>query len=186
MGESRQVREDPARLIARGGDAVELYFPPLRSKSVALPLAVFGTLAAAVPGAAIAALLPSLVANAGNLLAAVLIASFVLPFVVFGAVLVAVAIYMLANALHVRADASAIETTRLVFGAIVRRRRIARTDIVAIEPQIPTRYQSLFAGEPSYHLYARTADGSRIVVAETLDGEAAMERVKDLIQNPAG
>jgi hypothetical protein len=85
----------------------------------------------------------------------------------------------------VRADRAAIETTRLVFGAIVRRRRIARSDIVSIEPQIPTRYQSLFAAEPSYHLYARTGDGRRIVVAETLDGEAAMERVKNLIENPA-
>jgi hypothetical protein len=185
VGESREVREDPARLIAREGDAVELNFPPLRSMAVALPLALFGGLAAAVPGVAVAALLPTLIANAGNLLAAVLIASFVLPFVVFGALLVVVAIYMLANALHVRADASAIETTRLVFGAIVRRRRVARADIVSIEPQIPTRYQSLFAGAPSYHLYARTGDGRRIVVAETLAGEAAMERIKGLIENPA-
>jgi hypothetical protein len=106
----------------------------------------------------------------------------VLPFVVFGAVLVVVAIYMLANALHVRADGSAIETVRLVFGMVVRRRRIARSDIAAIEAQIPARYQSLFAGTPSYHLYARTADGKRAIVAESLRGEEAMERVKNLIE----
>jgi hypothetical protein len=185
VGESREVRQDSARLIAHGGGAVELYFPPLRSVAVALPLAVFGALAAAVPGLAIAALLPSLVANAGNLLAAVLIASFVLPFILFGAVLLVIAIYMLANALHVRADASGIETTRLVFGAIVRRRRIRRAEIRSIEAQIPTRYQSLFSGPPSYHLYARTADGKRVVVAETIAGEAAMERLKALIEDPA-
>lgn len=166
---------------------MELYFPPLRSKAAAIPLAVFGAIAAAVPSAVIAALLPSLVANAGSLLATVLIASFVLPFVVFGAMLVAIAVYMLANALHVRADASAIETTRLLFGAIVRRRRIARADIQSFESQIPTRFQSLFgSAAPAYHLYARTADGRRVVVAETLAGEEAMERVKALIEDPSG
>jgi hypothetical protein len=164
---------------------VELYFPPLRSPAAAIPLALFGAIAAAVPAAVIAALLPTLVANAGNLLATVLIASFVLPFVVFGAILVAIAVYMLANALHVRADAAGIETTRLVFGAIVKRRRIARAEIRSIEPQIPTRYQSPFGAAPAYHLYARTADGRRVVVAETLRGEEAMERVKALIEDPS-
>ena len=184
MGEGREVRADPARLTAPG--VVELYFPPLRSPSAAIPLALFGAIAAAVPGAVLTALLPTLIADAGRLLATVLIASFVLPFVVFGTLLVAIAIYMLANALHVRADASGIETTRLVFGAIVRRRRIARADIRSIEPQIPTRYQSLFGGAgPTYHLYARTADGRRVVVAETLEGETAMARVKALIEDPA-
>ena len=201
MGESREVREDPARLIAgaagseppdgvgrevrvaRDGGAVELYFPPLRSFSVAIPLAIFGAVAALVPGVVIAVLLPTLVASAGNLLGAVLISGFVLPFVVFGAVLVVVAAYMLANALHVRADSAAIETTRLVFGMVVRRRHIARSDIAAIEAQIPARYQSLFAGAPSYHLYVRTADGKRTIVAESLRGEEAMERVKHIIEN---
>ncbi len=182
MGEGREVREDPARLTGPG--VVELYFPPLRSSAAALPLALFGAIAAGVPGAVIASLLPSLVANAGSLLATVLIASFVLPFVVFGAILVVIAIYMLANALHVRADASGIETTRLVFGAIVRRRRVARSDIQSIEPQLPARYQSLFGTGAAYHLYARTADGRRVVVAETIRGEEAMERVKALIENP--
>lgn len=197
MGESREVREDPARLIAdtasprhagvrivRDGGAVELYFPPLRSFAVAIPLAIFGAIAAVVPGVVIVALLPMLIANAGSLLGAVLISSFVLPFVVFGAVLVVVAIYMLANALHVRVDAEGIATTRLIFGAIVRRRRIARGDVAAVEPQIPARYQSLFKGLPSYHLYARTVDGRRAVVAESLHGEEAMERVRTIIENP--
>jgi hypothetical protein len=182
MGEGGQVRADPARLSAPG--VVELYFPPLRSAAAAIPLALFGAIAAAVPGAVLTSLLPTLVVDAGRLLAMVLIATFVLPFVVFGVVLVVIAIYMLANALHVRADTHAIETTRLVFGAIVRRRRIARADIKSIEPQIPTRYQSLFGSAPAYHLYARTADGRRVIVAETIDGEEAMQRVKALIENP--
>jgi hypothetical protein len=200
VGESREVREDPARLIAdaasaphgsgrgvqiaRDGDAVELYFPPLRSFAVAIPLAIFGAISALVPAVVIAAMLPTLLANAGSLLGAVLISSFVLPFVVFGTALVFVAIYMLANALHVRVDAEEIATTRLVFGAIVRRRRIARSDIAAIEPQIPARYQSLFKALPSYHLYARTGDGKRTIVAESLHGEEAMERVRKILENP--
>ena len=184
MGESREVREDTARLISREGGAVELYFPPLRSIAAAVPLALFGAIAAVVPSAGVALLLPTLVANAGNMLAAVLIASFVLPFTMLGALLVVVAIYMLANALHVRADANAVETTRLVFGAVVRRRRLPRNEIVSIEPQIPARYQNVFGALPAYHLYARTEDGKRVVVAETLHGEASMQRVKALIENP--
>ena len=200
MGESREVREDPARLIAgavppavalgrgvqvwRSADAVELYFPPLRSLAVAVPLALFGVVTMAIPGVAIVALLPSLIANAGSLLGAVLIASFVLPFIAFGASLVLISIYMLANALHVRVDAAGIATTRLVFGAVVRRRHIARAGIATIEAQIPTRYQSLFRAAPSYHLYARTADGKRTIVAETLSGEDVMNAVKALIENP--
>lgn len=164
---------------------MELYFPPLRAPMVAAPLALFGAIAAAVPGIATGALLPSLLLDTGSLLAAILVASFVLPFVVFGGALVVIAIYMVANALHVRADAAAIDTTRYLFGFAVRRRHVGRADIRGIEAQIPSRYQSLFGAVPSYHLYARTNDGRRIVVAETLQGEADMERVKALLEHPA-
>jgi hypothetical protein len=171
--------------IHRSGEIVELYFPPLRSPEAALPLAAFGAIAAALPMVTIAAVLPAIRADAGNLLGAVLIGGFVVPFVAFGALFVALAIYMLVNALHVRADASTIETARLIFGVIVKRQRIDRAQIAAIEPQIASRYQSLFGAAPSYHLIARTTDSKRVVVAETLRGEATMERVKALIENPA-
>jgi hypothetical protein len=177
--ENRKLR------ITRRGEVVELYFPPLRSPEVALPLAAFGAVAAAVPALTIAAVLPAIVGDAGNLLGAVLIAGFVLPFVAFGAVFVALAIYMLVNALYVRADAATIETARVVFGVAVKRHRVQRTGITDIEPQIASRYQSLFGAAPSYHLIARTRDGKRIVVAETLRGEETMQRVKALLDNRA-
>jgi hypothetical protein len=171
--------------ITRTADAVELYFPPLRAPEVALPLAAFGVIAAAMPGIAIIALLPLAVANAGNLLGASLLGGFVVPFVAFGSFIVAVAIYMLANALHVRVSASAIDTARSVFGVVVKRRRLERREIVAVQPEIPSRYQSLFSSTPSYQLVARDSHARRVVVAETLRGEAAMEAIKALIENAA-
>jgi hypothetical protein len=92
---------------------------------------------------------------------------------------------MLANALRVRVSAGAIDTARLVFGVVVRRRRLDRNDIVAVQPEIPSRYQSLFSSVPSYQLVARDKHARRVVVAETLRGEAVMEEVKALIENPA-
>ena len=180
---TREAADERNVRVTRHDDGVELYFPPLRSIEAALPLAAFGAIAAAIPAVAIAALLPSLLANAGTLLGAVLIASFVLPFFAFGAVFVALALYMVANALHVRITASAIDTARILFGVVVRRHHVVRGELTALEPQIASRYQGLFGGPPSYHLVARTSGGRRIVVAETLRGEAAMERVKALVEN---
>ena len=171
--------------ITRSGDAVELYFPPLRSTEVALPLAAFGAIAAALPSVAIAVLLPSVLASSGALLSAVLIAGFLLPFLAFGGVFVALAIYMVANALYVRIDRDRIETARGLFGVVVKRRCVERRDVERIEPQIASRYQSLFGAAPSYHLFARTRDGKRTVVGETLRGEASMARVKALLDGAA-
>jgi hypothetical protein len=172
--------------ITRTADGVELYFPPLRAPEVALPLAAFGVIAAAMPAVAIVALLPVAVTSAGNLLGASLLGGFVVPFVAFGSFIVALAIYMLANALHVRVSASAIDTARIVFGVVVKRRRLDRHEIVAVQPEIPSRYQSLFSSTPSYQLVARDSHARRVVVAETLRGETAMEEIKALIENPAG
>jgi hypothetical protein len=183
--QSRGPRKDAVR-ITRTADGVELYFPPLRAPEVALPLAAFGVIAAAMPAVAIVALLPVALASAGNILGASLLGGFVVPFVAFGSFIVAVAIYMLANALHVHVSASAIDTARTVFGVVVKRRRLDRHEIVAVQPEIPSRYQSLFSSMPSYQLVARDRHARRVVVAETLRGEEAMQEVKALIENPAG
>ena len=166
-------------------EGVELYFPPLRTPEVALPLAVFGVIAAAIPGIAIFALLPGALSDAGSLMSATLIAGFVLPFFAFGAVFVALAFYMVANALLVRVHPEGIETARILFGVVVRRRRIARSDIASLEPEMASRYQSLFSSAPIYQLVARARDRRRIVVGETLRGESAMTRVKALLENPS-
>ena len=173
---SRSVR------ITRTVNSVELYFPPMRMPEVALPLAIFGVIATVLPAVAIAALIPSL-ADATGMVSAVLVASFVLPFALFGAAFVLLALYMLCNALVVRVDLHAIDTARVLFGLVIRRRRMMREDIVAIESEIASRYQSLFSSDPVYQLIARDARRRRVVVAETLKGEALMEELKALIEN---
>src|SRR2546430_10550397 len=102
---------------------------------VAVPLAIFGVIATTLPALTVAALLPSL-AGASGMLSAVLLAAFVLPFGIFGTAFVLLALYMLANALVVRVDSDTIETSRLVFGVVVRRQRIARSELVSLEPEI--------------------------------------------------
>ena len=171
--------------VTRTPGGIELFFPPLRMPEVALPLALFGVIATTLPAFTIAALLPSL-AGATGLVSGVLLAAFVLPIGIFGAAFVLLALYMLTNALRVRADSEVVETARFLFGIVVRRRRIARSNIASLEAEIASRYQSLFSSEPVYQLVARDAARSRrIVVAETLTGNAIMEQVKALIDNPA-
>jgi hypothetical protein len=170
--------------ITHTSRGVELYFPPLRMPEIALPLAMFGIVAVTLPAVSVAALLPSL-AGASGLLSAVLLATFVLPFGAFGAAFVLLAFYMLANALLVRVNSELIETSRLLFGVVLRRHRITRSSLTAIEAQIASRYQSLFSADPVYQLVARGAsEGPRVVVAETLVGEAMMQQVKALIEHP--
>lgn len=170
--------------ITHTTDGVELYFPPLRMPEVALPLGVFGVVAALIPGVAIVALLPHALSDAGSLLSAALIAGFVLPFLLFGIVFVALAFYMVANAFHVRSCSEGIETARILFGVVIRRQRIARNDIASVEPEIASRYQSLFSADPVYRLVARARDARRVVVGETLKGESVMTRVKQLLESP--
>jgi hypothetical protein len=161
---------------------LELYFPPLRMPEVAIPLAFFGLIAIALPGLAIAALLPSLIGATG-MISAVLLAAFVLPFGIFGAAFVLLAIYMLANALVVRFSTEGVDIARLVLGAVVRRRRVALHELNAPQPEITSRYQSLFSSEPVYQLVSREKrTGKRIVLAETLVGEASMLEVKALME----
>lgn len=171
--------------VTRTREGTELYFPPRRMPEVALALGAFGVIGTALTGLTVAALLSAL-ATPATLLMAVLLATFIVPFMVFGVMCIATAIYMVSNALHVRVDAEQIDTVRLVFGVIVKRRRIERSAIAAIEPEIASRYQSVFGATPIYQLVARSADQRRVVVAETLKGDTLMEQIRLLIENPLG
>ena len=116
-------------------------------------------------------------------MSAVLIAAFMAPFAIFGVIFVFLAVYMMCNALCVRIHPGGIDTTRTIFGLAVRRRHIARSELSALEPEISTRHQSLFSSEAVYQLVARDAARTkRVIVGETLKGEALMERVKALIE----
>ncbi len=171
---------------------IELYFPPLRTPAVAGATAAFGVLCIVPSLIATAAFIPADRSDASGILSFVLLVAFSLPFLAFGAVFVAMAAYMLANSLTVKVSASAISTTRYVFGFGLSHREIKRAEIAAIEPEISAKYQSLFDPEPCYRLIARTHTSSpasparRVVVAESLKGEPAMQQVKGVILAHAG
>lgn len=177
--------EDIVR-VTRTREGTELYFPPWRMPDVALALGAFGAIGTALTGLTVAALLPSALAAPGTLVMAILLATFIVPFLAFGVMCILTAIYMVANALQVRIEADRIDTVRTVFGWVVKRRRIERSAIAAIEPEIASRYQSVFSATPIYQLVARSVDRRRVVVAETLKGDALMEQIRLLIEQPIG
>jgi len=179
----------PGRIVRlrRTETGIELYYPPLGLPSVALPLAVFGAIAFALPLAGAVALFPAAIATAHGLLTGVLVGAFVAPFALFGLVLVAQALFMVTSALHVIVDAGGIETRRILFGVIVRRRQVPRERIASIESSIAARHQSLVSSQPVYHLIAYDEDRrTRLVVGESLRGEALMEQVKSTIESALG
>lgn len=173
--------------VREAGGGVDLYYPPLRSAEAAVPLALFGLIAFALPAAGAAALLPSALATPGGTLTAVLVGAFVAPFALFGLALVAQAIYMLAHALEVHVDRGGIRTRQSILGLQLRARGLARADIAAIEPVIVSRHQGVFTREPRYQLVARdAAQRRRVVVGDGLKGAPLMERVRRLIETALG
>jgi hypothetical protein len=168
--------------LTRSNGVVELYFPPLRTPGVAAALGAFGLIATALTAIAIAALLPGTIAHGSGLIDAVLVAGFIVPFAFFGVAFVVLAMYMACNALLVRIDREAIATWRILFGIAIRRSRMAWSEIATIEPRIAARHQSVFSSETIYELVAlNEGHTGRLVVAESLRGEALMEQVRALI-----
>ena len=175
----------PRRLVRmrRTPSGIELYYPPLRTPEVALPLLLFGVLAFALPALGATALLPYALASTAGALTAVLLGVFLVPFAIFGAVLVVQALYMLAHSLRVRIGAEGITAAPFVVGLPLSASHLTRADIAAIEPRIPARHQSLFSSEPIYELVAQNASRTRSVrVATSLRGEALMMRLKIVIE----
>jgi hypothetical protein len=172
--------------VIRTQEGTELYFPKLRMPEVSLALGAFGVIGTALTGLTLLALLPSALATPAGLLTSVLLASFVAPFMLLGLASIFTAIYMVSNTLHVRVTTGSIQTERIIFGAIVKRARVERSAVTAIEPEIASRYQNIFSSTPVYQLIATSAGGGRIVVAETLKGDAVMHYVQRLIENPSG
>jgi hypothetical protein len=173
--------------VTRDAAGIELYFPPLRLPAVALQLGAFGLVSTALAGLALAVLLPPSLEDTAALMAAVLLAIFLGPFAAFGLALFGIALYMGANALRVCIRSGWIETERTLLGAVVGRRRMRTADVASVEAWITARHQSVFSSEPVYQLVAvDRVRRRRVVVAESLKGDAIMDAVKALIETAAG
>lgn len=174
--------------VSQRPDGIELYFPPLRAPGIAAMLGLFGVACMVLPLLAVSSLLAAGGSAVHGLLAIALVSSFVAPFPVFGAVFVALAVYLLANSLTVTVSPSAIRTVRRVFGLKLGERELKRPEIASLEAQTAAKYQNLLGAEPNFRLVARhaTLRKNNLVVAENLQGEPMTARVQALIAHHAG
>jgi hypothetical protein len=183
--------------LTRFPQGIELYFPPLRTPGAALALALFGV-ACFIPGffAAIA-VTPLAESGPAGVLAIWLMSIFILPFIAFGVLFLALAVYQVANSLAVRVTEAEIRSLRRVFGIALRERRIANADIAALDAVTILRHRRP-REEASYYSLVVRASGlggltmrearragrlaqfrdRNITVAESLPGEELMEAVK--------
>ena len=188
--------------LTRSYHGIEFYHPPLRAPAAAGALALFGV-AGFIPGCfAAMAVAPLSESGAAGMLGIWLMSIFILPFVAFGVLFVAMAVYLVANSLTVSVTASEIRSLRRVFGIALRERRVARDDITALDAVAALRNRWPGVDTVYYSLVARTRSGAgltmkeayrtgrlaqfrnrNITVAESLRGEALMEQVKaEIIQ----
>jgi hypothetical protein len=167
---------------------LEFYFPPLRNLGAAAGFGAFGALSIALPVAAAASLGLTDGPGAQGWLVIILVGGFALPILAFGVVFIALAAYLLANSLTVVARPDHIATVRRLFGLTLSRRTLSCTDIPAVEPLIPARFQNQFSAEPHYQLIARSRNPAQagLVIAESLPGRAVMERMAALIAGATG
>lgn len=169
-------------------DRIVLEFPALRAPVPALSLLAFAALCALFPALGLGALISLDNGSPAMHVSLVLIGGLAAPFLLASAVFAVLALYMLANALHVEICAGDIATERRVFGWVARRRHIARADIAGIESRIGARFQNLFSSIPRYALIARHRDSRAgdVVIAEDLKGEAAMQAMRSRVHQAIG
>lgn len=168
-----------ARRTAQG---IELTFPVLRAPGAALGLGAFALLCGLMPALGLSALLPLDNASASAMVSLALIGGFAAPFILACVVFALLAIYQMANSLHVDIGPDGARSQRRVFGCVTARKTISRLDITEIEPRISSRYQNMFSAMPRYTLVAKHADGHRndVIIAEDLAGQALMAEVRML------
>jgi len=168
--------------LTRLSDGIELYFPPFRAAGAALSLGLFG-LACLIPGLfAALAVAPLAVSDASGMIAIWLMSIFILPFIAFGVLFLALAGYRLTNSLKVIVTSSYIRTLRGFLGFPLWERRVIQGDISALDPVAAGRYRWLRDAVPLYDLVvrAKTSAGRdwSITVAERLRGEDLMEQLR--------
>jgi hypothetical protein len=172
----------------RTPDGIEFYFPPLRDAVPALALGAFGVLCIVLPLAALRALVPPGVPIPYGLMALALVGGLAAPFMLCGLVFACLGVYMMANSLHVSANPVRILAIRRLWGFAVSRRELPSSGIIAIESEVPSRFQNALSTETSYRLVARARTGRSgdVVVAESLRGIALMEQVKREVESACG
>jgi hypothetical protein len=172
----------------RNADGIALEFCVLRAPGVALGLTAFALLCGLMPALGLSALLPLESANASALVSLALIGGFAAPFILASIVFLILAVYLMANSLHVEVNAECIRTVRRVFGRITKTSTIAHADIADIEPRISARYQNMFSATPRYALVAKHHNDRQkdVVVAEDLRGQPLMSELRRLICTAAG
>jgi len=188
----------PGVQLTRTPQGIELYSPPFRAPGGALSLALFGV-ACLIPGLFAAfAVAPLAASGAAGMIAIWLMSAFILPFVAFGVLFLALAAYRLTNSLTGIVTASNVHTTRRILGIAVRERFIGHADIAALETVAARRYRWLRDDDALYDLVVRTrtrtdaaqakagAAGSGITVAESLRGEDVVERIRSEIAVATG
>jgi len=172
--------------LARSPQGITLYFPALRNLGAALMLALFG-LSCFIPGFfASIAIAPFADYGPGGMIALWLMSIFIMPFIGFGMLFVALAVYQVSNSLSVSVTAAEIRTRRRVFGISLGERRVASAEVAALEAMSALRYRLPREATTHYQLVVRTKRGNRkVTVAESLPGEALVERVQTEIVQAA-
>ena len=162
---------------------IVLDFPVLRAPLVALSLGAFALLCGLMPALGLSALLPLESANASTLVSLALIGGFAAPFILASIVFAVLAVYLMANSLHVEINTEGLRTERRVFGCITKRCEIARAAIADVEPRISARYQNVFSATPRYALVAKheSERSKDVIIAEDLAGHALMIEVRVLL-----
>jgi len=140
------------------------------------------------PLAAAFTLVPPGVPGAYGLLVLALIGGLIAPFMLCGLVFVALGAYMLANSLRVSANPLRIITHRRAFGLPLSTRELMCSELAILDAEILARFQNAFSAETIYRLVARAKTGRSgdLVVAESLRGQAQMERVKRELETACG
>ena len=181
--DSNALVNSPGLVARRTASGMVLDFPVCRAWGPALGLSAFALLCGVMPALGLSALLPLQTASASALVSLALIGGFATPFILASIVFLLLAIYLLANSLHVEISADHIRAERRLFGRRVKTVTITRGDIADIEPRISARDQNVFSATPRYALVAihRTERSRDVVVAEDLAGPALMNEVRTLI-----
>lgn len=159
--------------ISRNGDALALYYPPLRSLGMSIAVIIFGAIFLG------SAAFIHAVAGHGALFW-LFSGSIILIFALVGVLLLLLGLYSLVNSLHVELSPRGVLSTRSVFG-IAFTRYAALADIVKIESRITSQTNGGNEFRVRYTLYAHLRDGNKLPVGDDIPGPRLAEHLRGVI-----